>query len=164
MLEANTGEFTASLARWLTLTEEALDGAARHATRRMCSTIIDTNPEDKVDPDDTVMKGDWVSGVDAEPGDVNRNDKSGAAAKQELEATLRSWKPSNGTTFYFVNHKPYGPLLEYGGYHHNPKPKNGKEPRTTPSGFSTQAPSGFVGLEVQNFDRYVEEAAREFER
>ena len=164
MLAANTGEFSASLARWLTLTEEALDGSAREATKKMCSTIISTTPIDTTDPDDVIMRGDWVSGVDSEPGDTNRADASGDQAQQELDLVLQTWKPSSGMTFYFVNYKPYGPLLEYGGYHHNPKPKNGKAPRTTPSGFSTQAPSGFVGLEVQNFDRYMEEAARKYQR
>lgn len=154
MIEANTGEFIASLGRAIANTEKDLNTVARGATAELLSNVIRRSPlDDSKYADDTVMRGDWTTAVNSIPGDVNRSDPTGEAAKAEAEAAVQQWVPATGDYIAMANHKPYAQVLEYGGY-------PGGGPRTTTEGFSTQAPEGMVGISVEEFDGIVEKWAK----
>lgn len=76
-------------------------------------------------------------------------DKSGNSATTKMSEFVNSHK--DATVFTLTNNLPYAHKLEYGGY--------GDGPNTT-GGYSKQAPSGCVRVNVARFDAILEEMAR----
>jgi hypothetical protein len=148
------GSFAVSIQAWAGATAKQLDDASYFAVEELAKRVIMRTPVDKTRPDEIVARGDWNAAVNAEPGDVERNDPSGEEALSVVQQVARAWAPSrNGGTFYLGNYKPYIQKLEYGLYHHDPFAS-----RTTSQGFSTQAPAGMVGITVQEWPDIWERA------
>jgi hypothetical protein len=156
----NAQEFAASLDKFLSNTERRIDWTMGQAAEEMCSQIIGLTPVDITEPDNVVMKGDWVSGIDEEPVDALRGDASGDGANHQLREVTKKWHASKGQRFVFANHRPYGVMLEYGQYSHD---HTANPARTTAQGYSTQAPAGMVRVSVQDFDFLVDDYAKRAE-
>jgi hypothetical protein len=153
---SNFGEFSASLKNWIGATKETYNKVAREATRDLFFRIIDDSPVDITEPDQTVFRGDWSAAIGKEPEAVDRNDRNGEGARDSVNAAMAEWRPAQtGESAIFVNHHDYGGMLEYGLYEHS---VTADPPRTTPEGFSTQAPEGFVEIHVQEWDDIVVKA------
>lgn len=115
----------------------------RNAAIELLDRIVESSPVDITDPDTVSLIGDFVSGAGSVPSEAKRSDPSGEASKADVREAAKAWKPLSGETFYIAHHSEYLPLLEYGLYSHDPK-----SGRTTPEGFSVQAPNGFLGIHV----------------
>lgn len=127
--------------------------------------IIDVTSElVKLSPVDTGMfRANWFVGASL-PTDTTRvPDKTGAssiARAASMSATLKA-----GGTTWIANNLPYALALEYGSYsnpgryHWHPRLKAWVI-RTTPVGFSTQAPAGMVRITAARWQPIVDKAAR----
>ena len=84
------------------------------------------------------FRGNWQLGVNVVPqGETGRIDPSGSQTLGTITASIPS-QPA-GTVMYLANNVPYAPRIE--------------------DGWSTQAPSGLVGLTAMEFQQVVDEAA-----
>lgn len=149
------GVFAASISEWVKTAGLNFDSIARTGVENMCDAIISQHPVDDTDDRDAITSRDsWVAGVDAEAGDDTGSNLTGSTSKARVSETVLKWSPSSGQTFYFTNYKIQSVLLEYGLYTWV------KNPKRTANGFSTQAPSGFVGINVDKFDSFLQSAVR----
>lgn len=83
------------------------------------------------------FRGNWQYGADAiNTSTGGADDKSGRTALNRIQAGIRGWVP--GQTIYLSNSLPYAQRLE--------------------SGWSKQAPSGFVRVSVANYQQYIADA------
>ena len=112
-------------------------------------------------------RGNWVAGINTYPSKVFKN-KSGSVALSRAQRVID--KIENGDIFYLTNNLPYIRHLEYGLYPKNVKRGTrikGKRRNSqtkyeirTKNGYSLQAPTGMVRIEVRNFRRHLRKAIR----
>lgn len=78
--------------------------------------------------------------------------KQGTAAISRVSKVITESRGLSWTELTLTNNLPYAAVIEYGGY------KPGDGPNTV-GGFSKQAPSGLVGINVKRFNALLEEEA-----
>jgi len=145
--------FTINVESWA---EDKCRGLANAvATRIVARTPVGS--EEQVD-DPGQAKGNWQGTIGSPAaGTIDHQDESGAETLAEINSKVQEWKPSTGESFYITNNISYIPILEYGLYPNPPKRGTGR----TVNGFSTQAPSGMVGITVAevggSFNGFTEE-------
>lgn len=110
-----------------------LETVAQAATAELFTRVVDRSP---------VRTGEfvanWQCAADSPPqGTVEATDPEKGAAREEAAKALTM--PVGGKV-YFVNNLPYGPALEHG--------------------WSDQAPTGMVGISVQEWDAIVKAKAQ----
>jgi len=85
------------------------------------------------------FRGNWQASVNTpKKGKLQRKDKSGAASINELSSVVMSF--DMGQTFYLTNNLPYARRLEYG--------------------YSKQAPSGMLRINVMRVQSELEKARK----
>jgi len=113
---------------------------------KLFSAVIKSSPVDT-----GRFRANWTAaGVQPSTVTTDMTDKSGSAATGEMANYINS---ANGQlVFTLANNLPYAYKLEYGGY-------PGDGPNTV-GGFSKQAPSGCVRVNVARFEAILDEKAR----
>ena len=113
---------------------------------KLFSSVIKSSPVDT-----GRFRANWTAaGVQPSTVTTSSTDKSGSSAIGEMTSYINS---ANGqTVFTLANNLPYAHKLEYGGY-------PGDGPNTV-GGFSKQAPSGCVRVNVARFQAILDEQAR----
>ncbi len=85
------------------------------------------------------FRGNWQASVNTpKKGKLQRKDKSGAASINEMSSVVMSF--DMGQTFYLTNNLPYARRLEYG--------------------YSKQAPSGMLRINVMRVQSELEKARK----
>lgn len=143
----------------------------RQVSIKLFSAIIKASPVDT-----GRFRMNWMAagGLPAS-GEMPGEDKSGDVAMTRMTnfvTTSTYWEE-----FTLTNNLPYAEVIEFGGYatgFHGPKrpsnlgskfvgPLRPKAPsRTTTDGYSLQAPQGVVRVNVQRFNKLLEEEARKY--
>jgi len=87
--------------------------------------------------DEGTLRASWVLGVNRIPGNPGKGSGDSEASAQGKLSTAQA-----GDFIWIVNHMPYAKVIEYGEF-------PGQGPKTTASGYSTQAPRGVVRISVK---------------
>ncbi len=121
----------------LGLSEKTVRGVALE----LFSAIVLTTPVDT-----GRLRGNWQTSIENPSyGTLNRTDKTGSAAINEIETNAKIYKLNQ--TMYFTNNLDYAYTIEYGR-------KGGLVG-------SLQAPQGMVRINVARFQEVVNKIARE---
>lgn len=113
---------------------------------KLFSAVIKSSPVDT-----GRFRANWTAaGVQPSTVTTDMTDKSGAAATGAMVNYINSAKGQ--LVFTLANNLPYAYKLEYGGY-------PGDGPNTV-GGYSKQAPSGVVRVNVSRFQAILDEQAR----
>jgi len=124
-----------SPSQWVTKTERKMDQAVRKIALEMFSRVILRSPVDT-----GRFRGNWQVAIGSVPsGTLDLNDASGTATVSK--ATAATAGVQSGDVIYLVNNLPYAQRLE--------------------DGYSKQAPTGMVGLSVQEFQRIARQVGLE---
>ena len=119
--------------------------AVRGTTIRLFGDIIKATPVDE-----GRARANWfATGQKPSNKVTNAEDKSGANAinnMQQVVVGIKDW-----SRFTLTNNLPYIEVLEFGGYGDGPK---------TINGFSKQAPKGFLRVNINRFNRLLEQEAK----
>ena len=127
-------DFAKGIEAYAKRTKLGIDQAIVSINTQAAVSIIKRTPVDT-----GRARGNWQPSISIpNKTTTETNDKSGSASIASARATA---KVSAGAVFYLTNNLPYIRTLEHGWY-------NGNGPKTTPDGYSTQAPNGMVGLTV----------------
>ncbi len=121
--------------------------AIRYIALELFDMIIKQTPVDK-----GILRASWILGVNRIP----RSPSAGSGdSKTTAQGKLSSFEV--GDPIWIVNHMPYAKVIEYGEF-------PGQGPKTTASGYSTQAPRGIVRISVQReamrFRRTIQKVKR----
>lgn len=113
---------------------------------KLFSAVIKSSPVDT-----GRFRANWTaSGVQPSTVTTDMTDKSGSSATGAMTNYINS---ANGQmVFTLANNLPYAHVIEYGGY-------PGDGPNTV-GGYSKQAPSGCVRINVSRFNEILEKEAR----
>ena len=126
---------------------ENVDRTMRGVSIKLFSAVIKSSPVDS-----GRFRANWqASGISAKLGQVEMFDKSGAKTTADVIEYIRT--ASTADNFTLSNNLPYSEDIEYGGF-------KGSGPNTV-GGFSKQAPSGVVRVNVARFQTLLDQAARE---
>ena len=110
------------------------EGMVRGTLFALSSRIIKESPVDT-----GRFRGNWQASVNTpKKGKLQRKDKSGAASINEVSSIVMSL--DMGQTFYLTNNLPYARRLEYG--------------------YSKQAPSGMLRINVMRVQSELEKARK----
>ena len=107
--------------------------SARKIIQSLFNNVVRDTPKDK-----GRLVGAWAVGVGSPPAG-NRNRVGSAGPLGEIRA-----KVNRPALYYFVNNMPYAPVAEYGRWGTGP----GATEKTTPDGYSVQAPNGMARINV----------------
>lgn len=122
-----------------------LDQTHRGVVIKLFSAVIMVTPVDK-----GFLRGGWtVSQGTPSSGKKERRDPTGGQAMAEVHAN----PGKGGTVTYMTNAMPYAVVAEYGLWGQGP----GATIKTTRDGYSVQAPSGMVRINVQRFQTIVKQ-------
>lgn len=125
-----------------------VDETLRAVALELFGSVIKDNPVET-----GRAKGNWQTTIGAPAsGEVDRLGDSAALA--EMRSVTAQF--SAGKTIYLTNNLPYIWKLEYGGYGTGP----GATEKTGGTGFSIQAPAGFVRKNVARIQQIVAKEAR----
>lgn len=163
--------FTLDVSRFVEKAKKNPEKVMRQVSIKLFSAIIKASPVDT-----GRFRMNWMaSGGTPASGTSRGTDPSGANAISAMVSTvsgLPDW-----SEFTLTNNLPYAEVIEFGGYatgFHGPKrpsnlgskfvgPLRPKAPsRTTTDGYSLQAPQGVVRVNVQRFNKLLEEEARKY--
>ena len=123
----------------------SIDKTVRGTAIKLFSAVIKSSPVDS-----GRFRANWEASGKTPVTTYNTNtDKSGDSAISAMTQFIAS---NPGNEFTLSNNLPYAWKLEYGGY-----PGDGP---STVGGYSKQAPSGCVRVNVARFDAILEEMAR----
>jgi len=129
-----SGDFTLALSQFAEKAKDRADQVVRQVTLEVSSRIIVRSPVDT-----GRFRANWRLGVGGPvTGTVEATDKAGDQTTGAIGAALPA--KAAGTVLYLTNNLPYAWRLE--------------------TGHSKQAPSGMVGLTVQEFLGIVDKVAR----
>ena len=81
---------------------------------------------------------------------VDKSGNSAVSAMQQVVLGLKDW-----SVFTYANNLPYSEVIEFGGY-----PNPSKEGNKTKGGYSKQAPSGVVRINIARAGKLLEAEAR----
>lgn len=127
------GTFTLGLNDFIRKTNANADQVVRQSTMSLLSGVVRRSPVDT-----GRFRGNWQVAI-AQPatGQLSRDDKSGSATVQAGLSVVAGAKA--GGVIWITNNLPYARRLE--------------------NGWSDQAPAGMVRLTVNEYRRYVDQAA-----
>ena len=124
---------------------DGAEDAVRGTTIKLFSAIVDSSPVDE-----GRFRANWFpTGKQPSTKVTFNTDKSGSKAKDDIESKIESiidW-----STFTLTNNLPYAEKIEFGGYNDGPK---------TTGGFSKQAPTGVVRMNIKRFNAILEVEAK----
>ncbi|ASD90073.1 HK97 gp10 family phage protein [Salmonella enterica] len=135
---------------------EQLSGTSKKIAIDFFSGVIRDTPVDT-----GRLRGNWQC-TRGEPasGELDVTDKSGQETINKMVQTVDSAK--GDFVAYLTNNLAYAAVAEFGLWKDKDgKPANG--PKTT-HGYSIQAPSGMVGLNVSRINIYIKQAIAEMKR
>lgn len=120
----------------------------KKSLKKLGLDVISQTPVDK-----GVLINNWYSS-NRQPitRTTKQADRSGAKSKARLEKAVAKFKL--GQTFYMTNNLPYARVIEFGMYPNPPQNPTGK----TINGFSRQAPSGIVRINMKKFKARIKGA------
>lgn len=129
------GTFSDQLAKFAATSQEQANRIAGQVLIDLGESVVDLSPVAS-----GAFKANWQVGIGSVPSPSNNApDPSASSVKQALHTVAN--EGIGGKTVYVVNQKPYARRLEYG--------------------WSKQAPAGFVGVTVVNFQGIVLRAVGE---
>jgi len=149
--------FANSVASWAKRTTQEIDSGVNQAITDFCVTVIDATPVDADADDNIVARDNWSledKGSDGEM--VTGLDSGGTVSKANVAAKLGTYRASKhpgslvfmnnarGKSAYNGADQYYANVLEYGLFPWHSS-------RRTINGFSTQAPSGMVRMNLIEF-------------
>ncbi|HAK3332620.1 TPA: HK97 gp10 family phage protein [Salmonella enterica] len=135
---------------------EQLDGAAKKITIDFFSGVIRDTPVDT-----GRLRGNWQCTIgEAASGELDVTDKNGQETINNMVQTVDT--AQRDFVAYLSNNLAYAAAAEFGLWKDKDgKPANG--PKTT-HGYSTQAPSGMVGLNVSRINIYIRKEISEMKK
>lgn len=140
--------FEEQVAAFIKKAKENPEKVARAVSIKLFSAVILATPVDT-----GRLRMNWqASGATPATGDLAGTDKSGASARRSVTQFVTS--SAEWEQFTLSNNLPYAEKIEFGGY-------AGGGPKTTPDGFSTQAPAGMVRVNTARFQALIDRALRE---
>lgn len=140
--------FEEQMAAFIKKAKENPEKVARAVSIKLFSAVVRGTPVDT-----GRLRMNWqASGATPALGVVSGSDKSGSGAIRSATQFVSSYP--EWEQFTFSNNLPYAATIEFGGY-------NGGGPKTTPDGYSTQAPAGMVRVNVTRFQSLINQAIRE---
>lgn len=140
--------FTLDIKNFVEKAKKNPETVARQVSFKLFSAIIKGTPVGEVNGGR--LRLNWqVAGATPATGMLDGIDKSGD--KAIANAAEYIFNTAVWYDFTMANNLPYAPVVEYGGY-------PGDGPNTV-GGFSKQAPSGMVRVNVARFNTLLEEEA-----
>ena len=140
--------FEEQVAAFIKKAKENPERVARAVSIKLFSAVILGTPVDT-----GRLRMNWqASGATPALGQVSGSDKSGSGAIRSATQFVSSYP--EWEQFSLSNNLLYAASVEFGGY-------NGGGPKTTPDGYSTQAPAGMVRVNVSRFQSLINQALRE---
>lgn len=160
-------QFALDMQKWIDKTKLRADTVVSKVLLDISTSIVLATPVDT-----GRARANWQFGVDVIPDGVidsadagklrgDLRTSSGIVGSSSLvKLTQQIVQVKAGHIHYLVNNLPYINMLEYGGYgrYGNPERATGK---TTPTGYSTQAPNGMVRITVVRYIEFVNKALAE---
>lgn len=150
------GSFSESVGSWGKRTVQEIDAGVNEAIKDVCVAIINDTPVDEEADDNIVAQENWSLEDKGSDGSlVTGLSSGGTASKLNVMNKLASFRASKSGSLVFMNNAKavskyngadqyYANTLEYGLF---PWPRS----RRTINGFSTQAPSGMVRMNLVEF-------------
>ena len=141
-------DFALDVSKWVAKAKMAPERVVRSVTIKLWSAVIKGSPVDT-----GRFRGNWfASGATPSSEISDKTDKTGDAtanAAAQVVVGIADW-----TNMTLANNLDYANVIEFGGY-------PGDGPNTV-GGFSKQAPSGVVRVNVARFQQLInEEAAKQ---
>jgi len=127
--------------------DKANEKIVRNTVNRLWRTIIKESPVGEVDGGR--FRSNWFPSGSTPSDEVNLRLRSENAALSRVSKSVKSQK--DYTVFHLTNNLPYAEVIEFGGY-------LGDGPNTV-GGYSKQAPSGVVRVNIRNFNKLIKEQA-----
>lgn len=129
------GNFSLDISRWVEKANGRVTLAIRQIALDMFTRVVLRSPVDT-----GRFRGNWQVAIGEVPtGTLELDDKDGSATISKITAATLGLEV--GMVIYLVNNLPYGPRLE--------------------DGWSNQAPSGMVGITLEEFGASVTKAVSE---
>lgn len=141
-------DFALDVSKWVAKAKMAPERVVRSVTIKLWSAVIKGSPVDT-----GRFRGNWFASGGTPSSEVSQTmDKTGGATinnATQVVVGIADW-----TNMTLTNNLPYAEVIEFGVYH-------GDGPNTV-GGFSRQAPSGVVRVNVARFQQLInEEAAKQ---
>lgn len=141
-------DFALDVSRWVAKAKMAPEKVVRSVTIKLWSAVIKGSPVKS-----GRFRGNWFASGSTPSSEVSQAmDKAGGATinnATQVVVGIADW-----TNMTLTNNLPYANVIEFGGY-------PGDGPNTV-GGFSKQAPSGVVRVNVARFQQLInEEAAKQ---
>lgn len=135
----NSTQFEANLEAQAAVIVDNNEKRIKNILRKLVRDVVNDTPVDT-----GVLKNNWYANTGSPPRRKNsRPDPSGQGSIQRANKTID--RMDLNKTFYLGNNLPYAGVVEFGLYPNPPKNPTGK----TVNGFSKQAPSGMLRINVQ---------------
>jgi len=153
MSEINTSEFMAAFDRWVETTEISMSDAIASTAMQLYTGIVKRTPVDT-----GRLKGNWQISINSVAGgEKNRTDDTPLGRYSQSNASAEESKVNgfNASKHGYIaihNNLPYAQTAEFGEWGDGPK---------TVGGYSKQAPSGMARVTLSEFERALNQAARD---
>ena len=156
-------DFALDVSKWVAKAKMAPEKVVRSVTIKLWSAVIKGSPVDT-----GRFRGNWFASGGTPSSEVSEtDDKTGAtsiSSATQVVVGIADW-----TNMTLTNNLPYAEVIEFGGYkgmfgysHAFVGPTKAAESTNTINGFSKQAPSGVVRVNVARFQQLInEEAAKQ---
>jgi len=147
--------FSTDISRFVKNAEKKLRDTVVNGVLQLSTQIVMKTPVDAPygwhEPESVgEARGGWTVSFDgAESSPTGRLDPSGVETLAKIKSKLRSYRIRTHSSIHLNNSVPYIQTLEYGGYNFR------KRIKSTPEGFSTQAPAGMVRIALSQWSLFA---------
>lgn len=151
--------FAQDMAKFVRTAENRLKKTVAQSVWRLSREVVMSTPIDQPfgwhdEKSVGVARGGWFISFDiSSANQVERKDPSGQATIKRIASSLQTYQPRRHNAIYLNNNVPYINMLEKGGYQNFVN-----RLKSTPTGFSTQAPAGMARLGAMLWPTFVNAA------